>query len=96
VHVDIAGPMPIVLAGEREYGYVVVDDYSRAVYRRPLRLKLAVDVFTLFQVAAENETERRIQEIMMGNTRELSMGKMRDICERDGLSCTSSPAPPCV
>ncbi len=37
VHVDTAGPMPIVLASEREYGYVVVDDYSRAVYRRPLR-----------------------------------------------------------
>src|SRR5258706_8423712 len=100
VHVDIAGPMPIVLAGEREYGYVVVDDYSRAVYRRPLGLKLAVDVCTPFRVAAENETERRIREIMMDNVRELSIAKMRDICERDGPSCTPSctpsPAPPCV
>jgi len=93
VHVDTAGPMAIVLAGEREYGYVVVGDYSRAVYRRPLRLKPAVDVFTPFRVAAENESERRIREIMMDNARELSMGKMHDIRERDGPSCTPSPAP---
>ncbi len=31
VHVDIAGPMPIMLDGEREYVYVIVDDYSRGV-----------------------------------------------------------------
>ncbi len=32
-HIDIAGPMPVVLAGEREYVYmyVVVDDYTRTV-----------------------------------------------------------------
>jgi len=57
--------MPIVLVGEREYGYVIVGDYSCAVYRRLLHLKSAVDVFTPFRVAAENDSERRIQEIMM-------------------------------
>ena len=93
VHVNTAGPMAIVLAGEREYGYVVMGDYSRTVYRRPLRLKLAVNVFTPFRVAAENESERRIQEIMMDNARELSMGKMHDIRECDRPSCTPSPAP---
>ena len=65
VHVDIAGPMAIVLAGEREYVYVVVDDYSRAVYTSPLCLKSAVQVFKAFRVAAENESEKRIREITM-------------------------------
>ena len=32
VHIDIAGPMPITLASGREYVYIVVDDYTRAVY----------------------------------------------------------------
>ena len=85
--------MPILLAGEREYVHVVVDDYSHAVYTRPLCLKSVVEVF---RVAAENKSEKRIQEIMMDDTRKLSMGKMRDICQRDGPSCTTSPAPPCV
>jgi len=85
-----------VLAGEGEYGYVVVGDYSREVYTRLLHLKSAVDVFKSFSVAAENESEKRIREIMMVNARELSMGKTRDVCERDGPSCTPSPAPPCV
>lgn len=43
-HVDMAGPMPIVLACEREHVYFVVDDYSRVVYTRALRLKSAVEV----------------------------------------------------
>ena len=30
VHIDITGPMHIVLAGEREYVDVVVDEYSHA------------------------------------------------------------------
>src|SRR5258706_9614513 len=40
VHIKAAGPMPVTLAGGREYVYVVVDDYTEAVYTRPLRLKL--------------------------------------------------------
>jgi len=51
--------------------------------RRPLRPKLVLDVLTWFRAAAGSESEGRIREIMMDNARELSMGKMRDICERD-------------
>lgn len=39
VHIEIAGPMPVKLAGRREYVYVVVDDYVRAVFDSRLRLK---------------------------------------------------------
>jgi len=48
--------MPVRLAGRREYEYVVVDDYTRAVYTRPLRLKSeAADAFKSFRAATENE-----------------------------------------
>ncbi len=82
--------MPVVLAGEREYVYVVVDDYTGAVNTWPLRIKSAVEVFKAFRVTPENESEKRIREIMMDNVRELSIGKMHDICERDGPSWTQS------
>src|SRR5258706_6657747 len=68
VHVEIAGPMPIMLDGEREHVYIIVDDHSRRVYTRLLHLKLVVEVFKAFRVAAENESEKGIQEIMMDNT----------------------------
>ncbi|SRR5258706_16421687 len=68
VHVNTAGHMPIMLDGVREYVYVVVDDYSRMVYTRLPCLKLVVEVFKAFRVAAENKSEKRIQEIMMDNT----------------------------
>ena len=48
------------------------------------------------RVAAENESEKRIREIIMDNARELSMGKVRDIYERNRPNCTPNSAPPCV
>jgi len=46
--------MPIVLAGETEYVYVVVNGYGRMVYTRPMHLKSAVEVLKAFKVAAED------------------------------------------
>ena len=34
VHIDIAVPMPVSLAGGREYLYVVMHGYTRAIYTR--------------------------------------------------------------
>jgi len=74
------------LAG-REYAYAVVDDYTRAVYTRPLWLKSeAADTFKSFQAAADNESGSRLRAVMTDNTRELSMGEVRDICEQDGIA----------
>jgi hypothetical protein len=57
VHIDIAGPMPVRSASGKEYGYIVVDDYSRAVYTRPLRHKSeAPEAFKVFKAAAEGES----------------------------------------
>ncbi len=46
--------MPMMLVGEREYVYIVMDDYSCVVYTRPLHLKSAVELLKAFRVAAEN------------------------------------------
>jgi len=86
VHIDIAGPMPTKSAGRKEYEYIVVDDYSRAVYTRPLRHKSdAPEAFKIFKAAAENESQERMREVMTGDPRELRMREMGQICEREGI-----------
>jgi len=67
-------PYAVNSAGGREYVYVVVDDYTHTVYTRPLRLK-----------SEETESGNKLRETMTDNARELSMGEVRDICERDGI-----------
>ena len=47
VHINIAGPVAITLASGREYVYIVVDDYTRAVYA-------AIEAFKEFKAAAES------------------------------------------
>ena len=56
-HIDIAGAMPVVSAGGREYVHIVVDDYTRVVYARSLCLKSeAVNVVNEFRVAADRKS----------------------------------------
>ena len=69
VHTVIAGPMQ-KSAGGREYEYIVVDDYTRAVYTQPIRLKLeAPEALKTFKAVAENESQKRMREIMTDNAR---------------------------
>ena len=68
VHIHIYCPMFVASAGGRD---------AIVVYTRPLRLKSgAVEVFTAFKRAVENEFERKIRETTMYNTHKLSVGKM--------------------
>ena len=77
-----AGPMQVKSAGGKEYEYIVVDDYTRAVDTRPLLLKSEVPgAFKVFQAVAENKSQKRMHEIMTDNARELCMGEMEDTCE---------------
>jgi len=86
VHVGIAGPMHVPSAGGGLHLYVAVDDYTHAVYTWSLFLKSeAPDAFKAFRAAAENESGKRLREVMTDNARELSMGEIRDICDRDGV-----------
>ena len=76
--------MQVKSAGGREYEYIVVDDYTHAVYTRPLRLKSeAPKAFKIFKAVAvaENESQKRLREIMTDNACELYMREMKVICE---------------
>ena len=56
---------------------VVVDDHTRPVYTRPLRLKSeAADAFKTFKATVEKESGK---EVMTDNARELSMGEAEEI-----------------
>ena len=91
VHIDIAGPMPTPSVGGRRYLYVVVDDYSRAVYTRPLRLRSeAFDAFKIFKAAVETESGKKIWEVMTDNAGELSMGDMKIFCESEGIKVSTT------
>jgi len=62
--------MPTKSVGGKEYEYIVVDDYSRAIYTRPLRLKLdEPEAFKIFQAAAENRSQKRMREVMTEKAR---------------------------
>ena len=91
VHIDIAGPMPVRSAGGKEYLYVVVDDYTRTVYARHLRLKSeAIEAFKAFKAAAENESGKKIREVLTDNARELCMREMRELCVQEGIKLHTS------
>jgi len=98
VYINIVGPMHVPSAGGRLYLYIAVDNYTHAVYTRPLFLKSeAPEVFKAFRAATENESGKRLCEVMTNNACELSMGEMRNICERDGIKLRTTvlyhPAP---
>jgi len=79
-------PQPTKSAGGKEYEYIVVDDYSRAVYTRPLRLKpKAPEASKIFKAAAESESQKRKREVMTDDARELNMGGMRQTCKQEGI-----------
>ena len=78
--------MQVKSAGGKEYEYIVMDDYTRAVYAGPLRLKSeAPEAFKVFKAVAENESQKRMRETLTDNARELCMGEMKGTCEREGI-----------
>ena len=82
VHNDTARPMQVKSAGGKEYEYIAVDDYTRAVYTQPPRLKSAApEAFGVFKAVAENESQKRMCEITTDNAHELCMREMKDICK---------------
>jgi transposase InsO family protein len=91
VHIDVAGPMEVQSDGGKSYEYIVVDDYTRVVYTRPLRLKSkAVDAFRMYKAAAEGESGKKLREVMTDNAGELSKGEMRKICEEEGIRLSTT------
>ena len=73
-------------AGGKEYECIIMDDYTRAMYTRPLLLKSEVPgIFKVLQAVAENKSQKRMREIMTDNARELCMGDMKDTSEQEGI-----------
>jgi hypothetical protein len=62
--------------GGREYEYIV---YSHAVYMRRLRLaENEPDKFNMC-IIAENESQKKIYDVMTDNAHKLCMGEMKDM-----------------
>ena len=83
--------MPVRSAGGKEYVHVRVDDHTRAVYTKLLRLKSdAIKVFKAFMVVAGRESGKKLCEAMTDNAHELSMGEMCELCERGGIKSNAT------
>ena len=86
--------MPVPSLGGCAYLFVVVDDYSHAVYTRPLQLKSeAAEAFKVFKAVGEMESGKKMWEVLTDNARELSQGEMRRICEEAGIKLNTTIPP---
>jgi len=73
-------------AGGKEYKYIAVEDYSHAVYTCPLKHKSdAPEAFKIFKAAAKRVSSKQMHKVMTDNARELCMGEMKEICEKEGI-----------
>jgi len=59
-------------------------------YRVNTRALEVVDAFKTFKAVVENESGKRICEVMTDNARELSMGEMRRFCKAEGIKISTT------
>ena len=92
-HGDLVGPMPVESICGRGYGFLLVDDYSRASWALPLRNNSDAPIeFEEWIKQVENEDKRKVAKVLFDNARELVEGKTREICDARGI-CTTSTIP---
>ena len=90
VYGDLPGPMPVESGGGAKYEFVLVDDSSRAGFV-PLKAKSnAVDVFETWLNQVENEMGKCIKRVMFDQAKELTMGRMKELCDRRGIHIITS------
>jgi transposase InsO family protein len=85
IHGELVGPMPVESVGRCKYGFVLMDDYSRASWVLPLRAKSDAPVKLM-----ENGTGRTIRTVMFDNAREFVAGRMKEFCDQRGIRIISS------
>ena len=91
IHSDLVSPMPVESVSHCKYGFVLMDDYSRASWVLPLRTKSnAPAEFEVWAAKMENGTESTIKAVMFNNARELVLGRMKEYCEQKGIHINSS------
>jgi len=63
-----------------------LDDYTRAVYTKLIRLKSGtVDAFKTYIAAAENESKNTLGVVMTDD-----MGEVRNICDKKGIRLSTT------
>ena len=76
IHGDLVGPMPVESVSRCKYGFILVDNYSRAGWVLPLRAKSDAPVeFEKWVALIQNGTDRTIKTVMFDNARELVAGE---------------------
>jgi len=98
VQIDMAGPMPVKSARGNECEYVVMDDYSWAVYLRHYVLSQRGRVQN-FQSCSKNESDNKMHEVMTDNACELKCARsatrrafsLPSGMQRDRETCYWSP-----
>jgi hypothetical protein len=91
VHGDLVGPMPVESIGGHKYGFLLIDDYSRASWVLPLRAKSDAPVeFEKWAKKVENDCGRNLRTVLFDNARELVAGKMKALCDARGTRIIST------
>ena len=91
IHGDLVGPMPVESVGRCKYGFVLMDDYSRASWVLPSRAKSdAPAAFEAWAAKMENGTDSTIKAVMFDNAREFIAGRMKEFCDQKGIRINSS------
>ena len=82
IHGDLVGPMPVESVSKYKYGFVLMDDYSRASWELPLRAKSDAPVeFVKWVKMIENGMDKSVRTVMFHNAKELTTRRMKEFCD---------------
>ncbi|WVZ70159.1 hypothetical protein U9M48_018847 [Paspalum notatum var. saurae] len=86
LHMDLFGPTTYTSIGGNNYGFVIVDDFSRYtwVYFFEDKTKVA-HVFSKFAKRAQNEFNTSIMKIRSDNRREFDNTNIEEYCDEVGI-----------
>ena len=91
IHGDLVGPMPVESVSKKRYGFVLMDDYSRASWVLLLRAKSDAPIeFKKWVNLMENGTDKRVKTVMFDNAKELTAGGMKEMCDERGIHIITS------
>ncbi|KAK2374267.1 putative mitochondrial protein [Trifolium repens] len=86
LHIDLFGPVSTASINGKKYGLVIVDDYSRWIWVKFLRVKDdAYDVFTIFCTQVQNEKSLKILKIRSDHGGEFENEPFATYCEDHGI-----------
>jgi hypothetical protein len=82
--------MPIESISQCKYGFVLMDDYSRASWVLLLRAKSDAPIeFEKWLNLLQNGTGQNVKSVMFDNAKEFVAGRMKEMCEECGIHIIS-------